>query len=138
MPNKVEYWLDLCDYDLETAKAMQKTKRYLYVGFMCHQVAEKALKAVIAEKTEEMPPKIHDLNKLAKQGDILKDFSEQQLDLTETLTPLQIEARYPEYKDKIAQTLNKDNCLKLIKETEDFLCWIKKRLEKLPEDTPKK
>ena len=42
---KVSYWLDLAEYDLDTAKAMLKSRRYLYVGFMCHQVIEKALKA---------------------------------------------------------------------------------------------
>ena len=34
---KVNYWVELSDYDLETADAMLQTKRYLYVGFMCHQ-----------------------------------------------------------------------------------------------------
>jgi hypothetical protein len=38
---KSKYWLDLSDYDLETAEAMFKTKRWLYVGFMCHQTIEK-------------------------------------------------------------------------------------------------
>jgi HEPN domain-containing protein len=46
--DRTEYWLEIADYDLETAKAMLDTGRYLYVGFMCHQVIEKALKAVIA------------------------------------------------------------------------------------------
>jgi len=44
--------------------------------------------------------------------------------------PLQIEARYPEYKDRIAQTLSKEICKKLVSETEDLLCWVKKQLEK--------
>jgi len=35
---KVEYWCELSEYDLETANAMLKSKRYLYVGFMCNQV----------------------------------------------------------------------------------------------------
>ncbi len=38
---KIKYWIDIAEYDLETAKAMLSTKRYLYVGFMCHQVIEK-------------------------------------------------------------------------------------------------
>jgi len=37
---RIEYWLELADYDLETAKVMQQTGRYLYVGFMCHQTVE--------------------------------------------------------------------------------------------------
>ncbi|WP_300685615.1 HEPN domain-containing protein [Acutalibacter sp. 1XD8-36] len=43
---KAAYWLDCADYDLQMAKAMLETKRFLYVGFMCHQTIEKGLKAV--------------------------------------------------------------------------------------------
>jgi len=39
-----KYWLELAEYDMETAKVMLLGERYLYVGFMCHQVIEKALK----------------------------------------------------------------------------------------------
>ena len=48
MNDKTSYWLEIADYDLETAKAMLETGRYLYVGFMCHQVIEKTLKAVVS------------------------------------------------------------------------------------------
>ena len=34
MDSRVEYWIELSDYDLETAEAMLESKRYLYVGFM--------------------------------------------------------------------------------------------------------
>jgi HEPN domain-containing protein len=45
MDSKIKYWIDLSDYDLDTAEAMLQSKRYLYVGFMCHQSIEKAFKA---------------------------------------------------------------------------------------------
>lgn len=45
MSTDYEYWLEIVDYDLETAEAMYSTGRWLYVGFMCHQVVEKVLKA---------------------------------------------------------------------------------------------
>ena len=35
--DKVKYWAEISDYDLDTAEAMFQTKRWLYVGFMCHQ-----------------------------------------------------------------------------------------------------
>ena len=91
-------------------------------------IAEKSLKAVISERKNEIPPKSHDLLKLAKYGDIFDDLSEKQFQLFDSLTPLQIEARYPEYKDKIARTLTKDYCKQLLNETERFLDWIKKQL----------
>ena len=38
---KVQYWLDIAKYDIDTAEAMHQTGRWLYVAFMCHQVIEK-------------------------------------------------------------------------------------------------
>jgi len=34
MTEKVNYWIELSDYDMETADAMLTSKRFLYVGFM--------------------------------------------------------------------------------------------------------
>ena len=30
--NKIDYWVDIADYDLKTAEAMLETGRFLYVG----------------------------------------------------------------------------------------------------------
>ena len=68
MDNKVQYWIDLAEYDIETAEAMFETKRFLYVGFMCHQVIEKSLKGYYVFVKNEIPDKIHNLLKLAKQS----------------------------------------------------------------------
>jgi len=35
MHEKVQYWINMAEYDLETAKVMLKGRRFLYVGFMC-------------------------------------------------------------------------------------------------------
>ena len=100
------------------------------MGFFCHLIAEKALKAVIAHKTGELPPRIHDLIKLAAMGNVFGSMSDEQKQLLHTLNPLQIEARYPEYKKRIAVTLSPVHCKELLNETEEFLCWIKQQLEK--------
>ena len=55
--DKIDYWVGLAEYDLETARALLDSKRYLYVGFMCHQVVEKMLKAVYVSIFNEIPPK---------------------------------------------------------------------------------
>jgi HEPN domain-containing protein len=129
MDDRVEYWFDLARYDLETAKAMLQTKRYLYVGFMCHQVIEKAIKAIIARDCEEgeIPPKVHDLSKLAIRAKLIDAMSKEQQDFIEKLNPLNIEARYPEYKQHIAKTLTPERCGGIIAETEGLLCWIKEQ-----------
>ena len=43
--DRISYWKDLATYDIDTAEAMYVTRRWLYVGFMCHQVLEKIIKA---------------------------------------------------------------------------------------------
>ena len=48
MNEKVEYWFESANYDLETAKVMLDGKRYLYVGFMCHQVIEKKFERLLS------------------------------------------------------------------------------------------
>ena len=52
----IKYWTEISDYDLETAKAMLQTGRYLYVAFMCHQAIEKILKAYWCAQKEGTPP----------------------------------------------------------------------------------
>lgn len=54
MNEKVKYWLDLSDYDYDTAVAMQQSGRYLYVGFMCHQTIEKLLQGLTKGKCKEI------------------------------------------------------------------------------------
>ncbi|MCL2494800.1 MAG: HEPN domain-containing protein [Oscillospiraceae bacterium] len=127
MNDKTQYWLDLADYDIETARAMLQTKRLLYVGFMCHQTAEKALKAIIANN-DDAPPKIHGLMKLAQLGGVYDTMSEEQKDLLDTLDPLNIAARYPEQKAKLAAMLTLETCKNILTETEALLCWTKQLL----------
>ncbi|MCL2056344.1 MAG: HEPN domain-containing protein [Oscillospiraceae bacterium] len=130
MPDKTKYWLELCDDDLLTAEVLLEKQRLLHMGFFCHLVAEKALKAVIASQIDANPPHIHNLTTLASRSGVSPYLSENQLSLLEQLNPLQIEARYPEYKGSIAATLTYDRCRKIYSETEGFLCWIKQRLGK--------
>ena len=125
-----EYWLELCDDDLITAKALLEKNRFLHMGFFCHLIVEKALKAFFASQNDEPPPKVHNLLTLAKQSGLDTNLSEQQFELLEKLNPLNIEARYPAHKDKIAAALTQETCQMLYTETEEFLCWIKKWLDK--------
>ena len=61
---KINYWVELSDYDLETAEVLQETQRFLYVCFMCHQVIEKILKALYVSIQNSTPPYTHNLTSL--------------------------------------------------------------------------
>lgn len=126
--DKVAYWLEGADYDLQTAGAMLDTKRYLYVGFMCHQAVEKALKAIlVSRKPEEDLPYIHKLVRLANLSGISEEMTEAQLSLLDLLSPMNIEARYPMYKERLLTSLTEEKCGTMIQETEAMLLWLKSK-----------
>ena len=125
---RVNYWVDIAEYDFETAKVMFRSGRRLYVAFMCHQVVEKMLKAYWCATQEKEAPYIHNLNRLAEGSGLMAELNEEQCDFIETLTPMNIQARYPEYKDQLSRTLTPKMCRELINNTKNFMLWIKSRL----------
>ncbi len=124
---RYSYWIDLASYDLETAKAMLKTKRLLYVGFMCHQSIEKTIKAYHWKKIKTEPAYIHNLLRLAEQSKLINHFNENQFALINELNPLNIEARYPRVKEELLNKLNLKKCKRLVKQTQELMKWIKNK-----------
>jgi len=128
MDDKVKYWLELSDYDLETAIAMLNSRRYLYVGFLCHQTIEKIFKAYYTFLTSETAPFSHSLFYLAKKGKFYDEFSEDQKDFIDEIEPLNIEARYPSNKERLLKSLTYEKCLDIIEKTKALQQWIKVKL----------
>ena len=125
---KVQHWINLSDYDMETAEAMMQTKRYLYVGFMCHQVVEKIFKAGYTKLKNSTPPFTHDLEYIALQSGFYVSLSEKQQDFIGELNPLNIEARYSEYKEEIAKRLTPAKCTEIVKQTKELQQWTKETI----------
>lgn len=128
MDDKVKYWLELSDYDLETAVAMLNSKRYLYVGFMVHQTIEKIFKAYYTFLKSETAPFSHSLSYLAKKGDFYEEFTEDQKELIDQIEPLNIEARYPSHKERLLKSLTHEKCIELIEQSKKLQQWIKEKL----------
>lgn len=128
MDEKVKYWIELSEYDLETAEAMRKSKRYLYVGFMCHQTIEKAFKSFYTKLKNDVAPYSHSLSYLAKKGEFYDLFSEETKDFIDQIEPLNIEARYPSHKERLLKSLNDKKCKEIIEKTKALQTWIKQKL----------
>jgi HEPN domain-containing protein len=90
----------------ETARAMYKTGRYLYVVFMCQQAVEKALKALLALQGKEIKP-IHKLPMLAENAGILQEFDEETRVLFENLSGYYLNARYKETIQSLSKAIGK-------------------------------
>ncbi len=128
MNSKVTYWVEMSDYDFDTAKAMFETRRYLYVAFMCHQTIEKILKAYWSNILDEPPLKIHHLSRLAMKSGLIDQLSPDQIDFIDRLEPLNIEARYPSYKEQLMKALTPEYCKELLDTTDELRIWIKDKL----------
>lgn len=126
--DKVNYWIELSEYDLETAKVMLTSKRFLYVGFMCHQAIEKVTKGYFEKHKGIQAPYTHNISKLSKEAGLYDSFSEKQLDLIDLLDPMNVGTRYPQDKAKLEKSLTEEKCKNILVETEVLLEWIKNKL----------
>jgi HEPN domain-containing protein len=128
MNNVTKNWIASSNYDMQTAKAMFETGRYLYVVFICHLAMEKMLKALLSQKyPQDIPPKIHNLITLAQKAGIkppdnLKDFF-LRIDNVSVVT------RYTEDMRALAKDFNKESAKLILSETRKILKWLKQNLK---------
>lgn len=123
-----KYWLAHAIYDLGTAEAMYKSRRYLYVTFMCQQAVEKIIKAIITTISSDPPPKIHNLVRLAELAGISSKLTQNQIDLLASLTPFCIEARYADYKEKMAKLTDNKLAKDYLSKTKELFKCLKKMI----------
>lgn len=127
MKKDIMYWINLSEYDIKTADAMFKSKRYLYVLFTCQQSAEKMLKALVTKNTNQFPPKTHDLLRLAELSKI--EIDETRKEFLAKLSFYYIETRYPEEIAKISKDINRKTAFEYLNSTKELLRWLRPRLK---------
>ncbi len=115
-------WAEQARYDLETARAMLESGRYIYVLFCCQQAVEKALKGVIAQNTGEMPPRIHNLLSLSKRAELT--LNADQLDLFGELSAYYVQSRYPEEMGQFIPNTTHDSASEVLVKTEESVRWL--------------
>lgn len=108
---------------------MLEKEHYLYVGFMCHQSAEKMLKAIYVKKHGAVPPFIHKLDRLMELAGLGDSLTEERADLMDELTPLNIQARYPAYKEAVYELIRKEKATEILIRTGEFISWLKTSLK---------
>ena len=120
--------LGIADYDFETAETLYSGGRWLYVAFMCYQVIEKTLKAYWCATREDDPPYTHNLVRLASGCGLSEQMSQDQSNFVDLMVPMNIEARYPSYKEALSRGLNQEFCSNIISKTKELQLWIKSKL----------
>ena len=122
MSEMAKSWADQARYDLETARAMLESGRYLYVLFCCQQSVEKALKGLMVQKSGGFPPRIHNLVQLAESADV--EMAIERRRFLGELTAYHIQSRYPEEMSKLAATIRREVAEESLKKTEAEVQWL--------------
>jgi len=124
---KYSYWLDIAEYDIASAEAMLNSGRYAYVAFMCQQGLEKLAKGLYNYYLDDNVPRVHNIsfitNKFLEIVDVTEDDSRFQL--FDKLAAYYLKGRYPSFKEKMSQLINKEQAIKLLNESKEAFTWLK-------------
>lgn len=117
-------WFRQAEYDLDTAKGLFESGRYIYTIFMCHLSVEKALKGLYSTKFKKDPPKIHNLNYFCEMLELNPD--ENLRHFIDNLNTLSLPTRYPDELERLLSDYRKDLTEKVLKQTKELLLWLEK------------
>ena len=123
---KYAYWLELAQYDLESADAMFATGRWFYVVFMCQQAVEKLVKGLYSYYMPDAPPRLHNIRAIAKrlESHLPNVIPEDTLDFFDTLTSYYLNNRYPDYVSKLSLQISQDEAEEILKTTKEVFSWL--------------
>jgi HEPN domain-containing protein len=102
----IDYWFKSAAHDMEVAETLFQNQKYDWCLFIGHLVIEKALKAFYVRDKKGMPPKIHNLVKLAENTKL--SFTEDQFVFLADVNDFNIEVRYPDAKFSFYQTCTRE------------------------------
>jgi len=129
MRKTTQNWLLSSEYDVKTAAALFKNKRFIYVVFMCHLALEKTLKAVLSEMLDEMPPYTHNLNRLIEISNI--SLPEEHKTFINRINLQSVPTRYPEDFKRLSKEFNKIIAEDYLKQTKRIMRWLKQNTRQL-------
>lgn len=123
MKEETKFWLDQAQEHFADALYLYEGRRYSMSVYCCHQALEKVLKAAIVEFGNQAPPKIHNLDALARQTrlsfphDWLPDLAE--------ITRHFWRVRYPDYQTHVYTT--KEKVTPTLEKTKEVFLWMQKQ-----------
>jgi HEPN domain-containing protein len=111
----IESWSD--------AEYLVKGKRYSLGLFTAHLALEKILKAHVWQKTRSVPPRIHNLIRLAELAGV--SLEQEQVSILSAMNEFQLEGRYA---DMLMPPPQQDEARQYLKRAKEMFEWLKKQL----------
>jgi HEPN domain-containing protein len=122
----VNHWIESSDRDFKTMKNLYQSKDFSWSLFIGHLVIEKLLKALYIKNIHQHPIPIHDLTRLAVRSGV--ECSEETLNLLDTITTFNINARYEDIKQAFYLQSTKEFATIWINHISELRQWIKSLL----------
>jgi len=116
-------WIEQAEYDLAAAGDMLKAGRLYYVLFCCQQATEKMLKAIYARKLNNVPPRTHQLVRIAEETKL--ELSEEHKNFLRELSAYYIQSRYPDEMDGMEPEISVDLAELTLLRTKELIQWLR-------------
>jgi HEPN domain-containing protein len=123
----IQYWLESAEDDWKVSNHLFEKGDYPYSLFFGHLTIEKILKAIYVDRLNESPPYTHRLVYLAEK--ISLNPTVEQLELLETITDFNMEARYPDEKFSFKKRCTKDFTEKHLRDIQVIREWLLKQIQ---------
>jgi HEPN domain-containing protein len=124
----IKYWLESAQHDLESAESIFDSGRYDWCLFVGHLALEKVLKAIFVDRNDNnMPPKIHNLVRLAELSKI--ELDDEQKFLLDKINDFNIQTRYPDYKLEFYKRCSAEYTSEYLGKIKEFYGWFRSLLK---------
>jgi len=117
------YWKKSAEEDLEAGRSLLKNGHYRHSLFFAHLALEKMLKANVVKQTKEIPPRTHNLERLAELAGI--KFSSEQEKFISQFRVYQLLGRYP---DMAQASIDSETAHKRFSQAKEMIEWLKNQL----------
>ena len=122
VPGQIEYWKKGAEEDFAAAQSLLEKGHLRHCLFFAHLAIEKMLKGHVTKLTKDIPPKIHNLVRLADIAGLKLDSK--QKDLLREFGIYQLEGRYPDFEQVPLDSALAGQEIARVKE---ILNWLKKQ-----------
>ena len=120
---QIDYWRISGEEDFAAAESLLEKGHLRHCLFLAHLGLEKMLKAHVTRQTEDIPPRIHNLVRLAEIAGLKIDAEQEQF--LRKFNVYQLEGRYP---DSQQVSFDLGFVREKISRAREMLKWLRKQL----------
>lgn len=120
---QINYWKTSSDEDFAAAESLLEKGHLRHSLFFAHLAVEKMVKAHVTRQTKEIPPRIHNLIRLAEMAELKLD--DERREFLREFGAYQLGGRYP---DSVQVSVDPGLARNEISRAREILIWLKKQL----------